>query len=259
MDFTFKMYEQYVNAIKTKYPNILLFKDFIHNHTGYPSFALIRHDVDRKPKLALKMANLEKQLGIQATYYFRMKPSSFDEKIIKEISKMGHEIGYHYECLSDTNGNLEKALNDFEKNLEKLRKVAPIKTISMHGRPLKPYDNRDMWKADQNHKLLKEKFDIEGEVYLDIDYTDIAYINDTGRNWTSTGANLRDKVNSQIKVDFNSGDELLRYLNEAPHKKLCFQVHPERWSENPIEWFCQYLKDSSINMIKWVMMKIRGK
>ncbi len=53
--------------------------------------------MDRKPGNALKMARLEDEMGIRATYFFRTIPHTFKPEIIKEVSGMGHEIGYHYE------------------------------------------------------------------------------------------------------------------------------------------------------------------
>ncbi|MBW1833780.1 MAG: hypothetical protein JRI62_03015 [Deltaproteobacteria bacterium] len=35
---------------------------------------------------------------------------------------------------------------DFGRNLEKLRKFYPVKTICMHGSPLSKWDNLDLWK-----------------------------------------------------------------------------------------------------------------
>ena len=166
---------------------------------------------------------------------------------------MGHEIAYHYESLSDANGNMERAIKDFEKNLAMLRKIVPVCTVSMHGRPFKPYDNRDIWKNKENHEKLVKKYNLLGEIYIDIDYTDTAYINDTGRNWNSTKSNLRDKVNSKIKTDFSSGQRLLNYLNNEPHPKLIFQIHPERWSDNYFEYIVQFLKDKSINFVKCLL------
>lgn len=163
---------------------------------------------------------------------------------------MGHEIGYHYENLSDCNGNIDFALNDFEYKLNEFRKYVEIKTISMHGRPLKKFDNRDLWKDPHRHSLLKNKFKILGEVYLDIDYSDVAYINDTGRNWTNGKSNIRDKVHSNIQANFNNSNELISYLEKTPHSKICFQIHPERWTNNKLEWIEQSLKDNVINFSK---------
>lgn len=60
---------------------------------------VLRHDVDRLPENSLVTAKIEAELGIKGTYYFRIVPESFDERIIKDIAALGHEIGYHYEEL----------------------------------------------------------------------------------------------------------------------------------------------------------------
>ncbi|MFP4557358.1 MAG: hypothetical protein ACLFNU_10845 [Bacteroidales bacterium] len=258
-DFTHTAYQQYLSALKENIGTFLRFDEFLEASKEPKMFCLLRHDVDRKPHLALKMAKLEQSMGIKATYYFRMKKCSFRPKIIREISHMGHEVGYHYESLSDTNGDVNLALKDFEENLAKLREVATIKTCAMHGQPLKPYDNRDIWRIKENHEYLKNKLQILGEVYLDIDYTDIAYINDTGRNWTSGRANVRDKVYSSIKADFSSGKELLSYLSDSPHPKICFQIHPERWNNKTLGWAIQLMRDTAANTAKKLLKLLRKK
>ena len=63
---------------------------------------VLRHDIDRKPKNALRMAGLEHELGNQSTYYFRL-PYTFKPDIIGKIHDLGHEVGYHYEVLSKAN------------------------------------------------------------------------------------------------------------------------------------------------------------
>lgn len=258
-DFTLEAYAFYLNGFKNKGYDFVRFDEFMSQSSSSEKLCLVRHDVDRKPMFALRMAKLEKELGVKSTYYFRAKKCSFDKRIIKEIAEMGHEIGLHYESLSDTNGNVELALKDFEKNLKEFRQVADIKTCSMHGRPLKPFDNRDIWKSGQNHSYLKEKLGMIGEVYLDIDYSDIAYINDTGRNWTQGKANRRDVVDSTISVSFGTQKELIDYLENEPHDKICFQIHPERWTDSNVELIMQSSKDKSINLAKKVISTIKRK
>ncbi len=247
-DFTLQAYRAYLQAIAARFGSTVLFRDLV-GHELPATFCALRHDVDRKPHRALAMARLEKELGLVASYYFRV-PYTFDVQVIKEIEAMGHEVGYHYENLSETNGNVDKALMDFGNKLEQLRSVARVTTCCMHGRPLKPYDNRDMWRDPVRHALLKERFGMRGELYLDIDYTDIAYINDTGRNWTTGRANRRDHVNSMVPADFASGVELLKYFSERPHHRLVFQIHPERWTDSWTGYAAQWTLDTATNMAK---------
>jgi len=249
-DFTLTAYKEYLWAIKCSYKNILRFEEYFCAKPKPENFCLIRHDVDRRAENALRMAKLENERSVKATYFFRAKSHTFKPQIIATIASLGHEVGYHYESLSDANGDMSAALKDFEKNLNKFREIVPVKTISMHGRPLKAFDNRDMWRTKENHDKLTGIHEILGEVYIDIDYTDIAYINDTGRNWTSGKSNKRDKVISNIEADFANGGELLEYLYCSPHPKMLFQVHPERWTDTPTAWLIQYLSDAAVNIIK---------
>jgi hypothetical protein len=106
---------------------------------------LLRHDVEARYGNALKLAQLQHGLGIRGTYYFRIYPRKGNEVIIREIAGMGHEIGYHYDDLTECRGDYEKAILRFQKNLEYLRQFGPVTTAAMEGAPLSRFDNRDLW------------------------------------------------------------------------------------------------------------------
>ena len=91
------------------------------------------------------MAQIDADLGVASTYYFRY-PTTFDPEILQKIAAMGHEVGYHYEVLDKTHGNIEEAIQLFKEELAVFRKYVDIKTVSMHGGVLTQYDNRDIWK-----------------------------------------------------------------------------------------------------------------
>lgn len=252
-DFSLKAYQAYLESIAGNGIPFVRYRDFMPLSMKPERFCLIRHDVDRLPQSALRMARLEADMGVVSTYYFRTKPHTFQPDIIRAIADMGHEVGYHYESLSDTQGNISAAIVDFRQNLVRLREVAEVSTCSMHGRPLRPFDNRDIWRDPDNHAMLKEELGLMGEVYLDIDYTDIAYVNDTGRNWTSGASNRRDKVRSDVPADFGSGDQLLDYLRAQPHPRMVFQVHPERWSHNAASHLWSLSFDLAVNTVKRIV------
>ena len=71
-DFTLKAYKEYLLCLKSQSVSFLTFEEFIQMESKPEDFCLIRHDVDRMPNRALKMAKLEKSIGIRSTYYFRM-------------------------------------------------------------------------------------------------------------------------------------------------------------------------------------------
>lgn len=252
MDFTLKKYEEFLSELSENKIRIYGIRDWIKLKPK--NGILLRHDIDRKPKNGLKVALLEKKYGILSTYYFRIVKSSFNKSIIKQIVKLEHEIGYHYEDLSIEKGSYEKAILLFKKNLSKFRDITDIDTISMHGRPLSAYDNRDLWK-EYDYK----KFNLIGEAFLSIDYKDIFYFTDTGRTWRNSGANLRDKVNSNNQVNIKSTKELIDFINENRDKKIAIVSHPERWAKNNLEFIYILLKDTLINIIKRLLILFRAK
>ena len=156
-DFTFSVYERLCTTLLENSFNPITINDFIVNKASIKNAAIIRHDVDRKPNQALKMARLENQLGIVSTYYFRTTKEVFIPEIISEISKLNHEIGYHYEVLALNNGNKSKAIKQFEEELELLREISKISTICMHGSPLSNWRDSDMW-DDFDYKIYANLF-----------------------------------------------------------------------------------------------------
>ena len=45
-----------------------------------------------------RRGEIERELGIFGTYYFRSTKEVFKAEIMQEIEKMGHEVGYHFEA-----------------------------------------------------------------------------------------------------------------------------------------------------------------
>ncbi|MEH0022031.1 MAG: hypothetical protein V6Z89_20430 [Desulfobacter sp.] len=252
LDFTLDAYKVYLGLLKKHHPNIITFSEYFSGKGHLNSFCIIRHDVDRNPESALKIAEVENDMGIRSTYYFRTKKHVLNIKILRKIKRLGHETGYHYESWADHKGEPLKALQDFQANLETLRRWVPVDTIAMHGRPLSGFDNRDMWQKEGRAGLLGSRFNITGEVYLDIDYSDIAYISDTGRNWHSSASNIQDRVVSQVTPDFKNREALLAFL-EKPHPKMIFLTHPERWQDSVEGYALQMAKDWLINLIKMAL------
>lgn len=249
-DFTLRAYQEYVRALQGSYREILRLYEYFLANPKPNHFCIVRHDVDRKPDRALRMAQLENLLGLKATYFFRAKSHTFIPATMRAIYELGHEIGYHYESLSDARGNRELAKKDFEKNLTAMRKIVPIRTAAMHGRPFSKFNNLNLWQDPDDSSHLNKTFGLLGEVYLDIDYSDVAYISDTGRNWSSNKSNRRDKVQSDVKKDFKNGKQLLQYFETNPHPKLVFSIHPERWMDSILGWMGQAFRDQSANLAK---------
>lgn len=236
MDFTLKTYKILLERLLDRNYSILTFQYYLQLNSSKSrhlnsSTIILRHDVDRKPLNSLKTAIIENKLGIKASYYLRI-PKTFKSDIIKQISELGHEIGYHYENMDTCHGDIDKAWDDFRRNLEKLRKLYPVKTICMHGSPLSKYDNRDLWK-----KYDYRTEGVIGEPYLDIDWNEVFYITDTGRHWNNKGISVRDKVKSDFDIKIKNTKHILNLVqNHQLPGKIMFNIHPEYWADNNIEW-----------------------
>lgn len=252
-DFTIKSYSELICALAAKYHRVCSVIEFTDSPKKQ-SIAL-RHDIDRRPQNAMKMAELEAEAKITATYYFRSIRSVFKPEIIQQISDLGHEIGYHYENLSYVGGKhkdisrerlFEMAIEDFEKNLGKFREIVPTKTICMHGSPLSKYDNRELWKVYDYRD-----YGIVGEPYFDIDFNKVLYLTDTGRAWNTSGGNVRDKVQSRFNYNFKSTHDIIRALeNDELPDKIMLNVHPHRWFDNYFLWTKELVFQKTKNIIK---------
>ncbi len=216
---------------------------------------ILRHDVDKLPENSLEMARLEHELGIRGTYYFRTVPQSWSEHIIKEINDLGHEIGYHYESLTTCKGNIEKAYDDFRFNLEKLRQLAPVQTICMHGSPHSPFDSKDIWKHHDYRRL-----NIIGEPYLDLDLNRVLYLTDTGRRWDGWRVSIRDKVPQQDELVrqgsvYRTTHDIIKAANQGRlPDKIMMTLHPQRWNDAFLPWLKELVWQNVKNVVKKVMV-----
>lgn len=251
LDFSLPKFRQICESISRNYKTITVLEYFQKQCPD--NFVVMRHDIDRFPNNALKTAKIEKELGIKSTYYFRSNKGVFHTKIIKQIKEMGHEIGYHYEVLSEANGDQEKAIELFRNNLEQLRKICDVKTICMHGRPLSKFDNRDLWK-----KYNYEDYDIVGEAYLSVG-EELNYYSDTGRCW-SLKDNVRDFIpGASPQVIVETTDDLIKLINSRELSNLYILTHPERWSSSIVSWSAYYSMDLGVNLGKNILIQYGGR
>lgn len=115
-DFTLDNYRKLLKLAKTKFT----FAQY-HIYEQHKNFILWRHDIDLSLEYSLKLAKIEKEEGVIATYfvlphseyYSPFERQSLD--LLHEIQDLGHEIGIHYDTHFYRVSN-EEAL---ECNLEK--------------------------------------------------------------------------------------------------------------------------------------------
>ena len=221
-DFTLKRYERLCLALlDSGYTSLTVYSYLVGQNNN--KLVILRHDIDRKPMNALRMSELEHELEINATYYFRF-PYTFKSDIIRKIRGLGHEVGYHYEVLSKAKGDYEKAVELFEKELSEFRKICDVKTICMHGSPLSRYDNRDLW-----NRYDFRDFGIIGEAYLSI--KEVNYFSDSGRSWNWKNKMrdfMIDNNNNSNLISVDTTDELINLIKSETVERLYIRAHLER-------------------------------
>ncbi|MEM2146584.1 MAG: hypothetical protein QW279_14580 [Candidatus Jordarchaeaceae archaeon] len=200
--FTLKSYTNLLQYLKQTY-KIVPFREAPAKNFPY---LILRHDVDISPLAALKMAQIERDLGIKSTYFVMFSNRFYNlfegnnAHILNQISKLGHEIGLHYHPFQfrSYNQNMNKTLEIEIKLLEHLlgRKVH---SIARHG-----YWDRDPFASIKEYINANHPY-FRGDLF----------IHDSCRIWTPP-------------------EGLNKLLNNHP-QRVQLLTHPENWTEEKMD------------------------
>lgn len=218
-------YKEYENFLKTFIDNNFNFirvRDYELLKNKDEKYFVLRHDIDSDVKIAKKMFEIEKKLGIYSTYYFRL--CTQDKEFMQELIEYGSEVGYHYEeiaqyCKDNNNISPEfvnKNINEIKdimiKNIKRFEDVNQLKisSIASHGDFINrriDIINKYIYQEDMKIKLgLIEAYDIEK--FIEFRTADAAY----PIYW---------KKDPQKAI-------------EEGKKKVLVLVHPRQWNSAPI-------------------------
>lgn len=258
MDFTVERYGELMRALKGAGYRFQSVGEFVE--APLPGkVVVLRHDVDDDAERYLRTAVIEHELGIHAVYYFRAIPCSWKVDIIRQIAAMGHEVGYHYESLTTTGGDMEAAYADFCHNLAELRKLVPVKTICMHGSASSPHDSKDIW-----HHYNYRDLGIIAEPYFDLDFNELFYLTDTGRRWDGFKVSVRDKIpehqerwNANGWVYRHTGDIIAAAKAGTLPERIHMTVHSGRWTVGLRPWLYQLVMQRTKNVVKRALIAYR--
>lgn len=252
MDFTIDKYRELLLALQGSGYELMRYDEFCGGKR-VEKMIVMRHDVDRSVKRARRLARVENEMGVKASYYFREKFIGDD---VVCIVSLGHEVGYHYEELVTEKGDVERAYVRFMRNVCALRELVDVKTITMHGSPISRFDSKDIWRVYDYKKL-----GLIGESQIDVDWNEIFYLTDTGRSWN--GVSRRDKVAERALVWKTKGwvyektDDVIRALKEGSFpNRVMMTTHPQRWADGWGEWLKELVMQRVKNWVKMVLLKM---
>lgn len=132
MIFKYVQLRSFLENLK-EYGETVLFRDFDSNKKCF----LVRHDVDWDLNSALKMAELESELGIKSTFFIMVSNSMYNvmtkenKNILNRIVEMGHEVGLHFDA-SIYNTDFELNAKIEAEVLENILKT-DIRSLSLHN------------------------------------------------------------------------------------------------------------------------------
>ena len=254
MDFTLLKYSELVLALKDAGYEFVTYAEYAEGRRA-ERLVVMRHDVDKRVLCAMNMAREERRMNVKASYYLREDMVLYGKHVIKFFAERGHEVGYHYEELVKEKGDVDKAYARFVRNMEEMRQVVDVRTITMHGSPMSRFDSKEMWQ-----KYDYKKLGLIGEPQVDVDWSEMVYLTDTGRSWN--GVSRRDKVAdraSEWKAKgwvYETTDDVIKAVREGRFpQRVMMTVHPQRWSDNMWEWTLELVMQKVKNVVKWVLLK----
>ena len=172
---------------------------------------ILRHDVDAQIQKALKMAKVNHDLGIPATFFIRVHGPynpfrQFAYQAILKIAKLGHEIGLHYEPMFYTTFGLpveETILFEIEL-LDRMFNLK-IKSIAPHMPSL----------SSSRMDSIRQKYN---DPYLPKFFSQIKYISDSNKRWREgcmcKWIEQRDQLQIAIHPHWWDGDSLEEYMEK---------------------------------------------
>ena len=144
---------------------------------------IVRHDVDVSLEAAVSIAELEWEMGVQATYFVMVSNSYYNiysleaRRLVTRLSELGHHIGLHFDTSVYPSGGVLAgygAAVSHEFGLLAAIIADPIDIVSFHN-PHPDLVNRERPEGGLSH-TYEPRF-----------FTDLAYVADSGGAWRFGG------------------------------------------------------------------------
>lgn len=180
MEFTYQAYRGLLSHLRE---SGYIFTDY-HGYSAHPRCVILRHDIDNSLSQAVRLAEVEADLGVKSTYFVLLRTdfynpaSAASQKALSRIQALGHELGLHFDEMAyPQEGGSSTAVSSSTEELirhegEILADICgcPITTVSMH-RPSKA--------------TLEADLRIPGMVnsYGQTFFRDFKYLSDSRRRW----------------------------------------------------------------------------
>lgn len=176
------------------------------------------------------------------------------------MQEWGNEISYHHDVMDSNQGNLDNAMEEFERNKQKFEEAGFIvETVCQHGNPIvnrKGYtSNRDFFRSDKVQKTYFNISDImvNYSTVKDVSYT---YYSDAGRKFKMIYDPFTNDLtySEDRNISYNNLREVLTVLNDNACNII--STHPHRWTGSHFVYICQLLIFKIVKFAAKCLVKI---
>ncbi|MBQ6830827.1 MAG: hypothetical protein IJO59_06880 [Clostridia bacterium] len=218
-------------------------------------YVVLKHDVETAVKHAFDIAKIEHEYGHRGSYYVQayLLNNSQNVALLQQMRDMGHEISYHYDVLDACKGDLDAAIDEFDKSKARFEECGfPLVTVCQHGNPVVERvgytSNRDFFRSER----VRERYPTVADVMVNFQEqrgTTYRYFSDAGRQFKHIYDPLnndvvdsadRDVVYADLEALFGSLEQGGRYI---------ISIHPHRWTRSA--WLYR-MKNAAFHMIRAV-------
>jgi hypothetical protein len=106
---------------------------------------LLRHDVDSDPEAAVRLAEIERELGVRSTYFLMLRSPVYNvfmrecQALVGELAALGHALGLHYDPGSSPAGGRSHTQQiELERRFLEDMLGLPVGAVAFHQPSLHP-------------------------------------------------------------------------------------------------------------------------
>ena len=138
-EFNYVSYRQLLKLLRRTNENVT-FNDLPLDNPAARYF-ILRHDIDYSPEAALRMAQLEADMGIRATYFLLLNTSYYNllsEEYCgfpRRLIELGHDVGFHYDVAILSRFGKDRPVEILRAHVSMLEQLTrtPVRAIAMHN------------------------------------------------------------------------------------------------------------------------------
>lgn len=140
MEFTYDSYKNMISLLKKEKYKFCNYENYLNK----TKCIILRHDIDMNLEKAVEFAEMEKELGVYATYFILMTSDFYNicskrnVEAICKIKQLGHNIGLHFDEVKYEKKSIDELKEHILKEANLMEEILefPITSMSMH-RPSK--------------------------------------------------------------------------------------------------------------------------